>query len=95
MRWIGVLLLSACSASALAFPWMADGENLRGAKYLTPEERKAHVARMTTFRTFAECRAYMDEHNRLVDERAAAQGVKLAPMQGDPCTVMRTMGRVK
>lgn len=95
MKLIAVLMLSVLSASALAFPWLADGENVRGAKFMSAEERKAHVARMLTFRTFAECRAYMDEHNRMVDERAAARGEKLSPMQGDPCTVMRNMGRVK
>lgn len=95
MKLIAALMLSALATSALAFPWLADGENVRGAQFMSAEERKAHVARMLTFRTFADCRAYMDEHNRMVDERAAARGVKLAPMQGDPCTVMRTMGRVK
>lgn len=95
MKLIAAVLLSIVTTGALAFPWLADGENVRGAQFMSAEERKAHVARMLTFRTFAECRAYVDEHNRMVDERAAAKGVKLSPMQGDPCTVMRTMGRVK
>lgn len=95
MKLIAVLLFAAVATGAQAFPWLADGENVRGAQFMSAEERKAHVARMLTFHTFAECRAYMDEHNRMLDERAAARGVKITPMQGDPCTVMRTMGRVK
>lgn len=95
MKLIAAVLLTMVATGALAFPWLADGENVRGAQFMSAEERKAHVARMLTFRSFDECRAYMDQHNRMVDERAATQGVKLPPMQGDPCTVMRTMGRVK
>lgn len=95
MRLIVGLFLLGLMGNALAFPWLVDGENIRGAKFMTPEERKAHVARMFTFKTYEECRAYMDDHNHMVDERAAKQGAMLPPMQGDPCTVMRAMGRVK
>lgn len=95
MQGLLLLLMMGLTGAALAFPWYAGGDNIRGAKYLQPEERKAHVARMQSFHTFAECRAYMDEHNRMVDERAQAQGEKLPPMQGDPCAVMRGMGRIK
>jgi hypothetical protein len=45
--------------------------------------------------TYAECNAYMIQHRQEVDRRAAAKGVALPTVRGNPCDVMRTFGRVK
>jgi hypothetical protein len=93
-KYLAVSLL--CLATQVqAFPWYAGGENIRGAQLMSPEERKAHVARIQGMRSFDECRAYMQGHYLELDRRAKERNVVLPPVQGDPCEVMRTMGRFK
>ncbi len=89
---VGFLCLSS---QALAFPWYAQGDNFRGAQLMSPEERKAHVARLQGMKSFEECRGYMAVHYLELDKRAKEKGTALPPVQGDPCEVMRTMGRFR
>ena len=89
------LALSLFAANAQAFPWYANGNNIRGAQLMTEPERQAYVARLQSMKTLAECQAYRDGHNRDIDARAAKQHVTLPPVQGDPCQVMVQMGRIK
>lgn len=89
---VGLMLLSS---QAAAFPWYAQGDNFRGAQLMTPEERKAHVARLQGMKSFDECRGYMAAHYLELDKRAREKGAPLPPVQGDPCEVMRTMGRFR
>lgn len=86
-------LLLVLSAQVHAFPWYAGGDNIRGAQLMTPEERQAHVARLQGMRSFDECRSYMQIHYLDLDKRAKDKNVALPPVQGDPCEVMRRMGR--
>jgi hypothetical protein len=88
----GLMLLAS---QAFAFPWYASGDNFRGAQLMTPEERKAHVARLQGMRSFDECRAYMSAHYLELDKRAKEKSTVLPPVQGDPCEVMRNMGRFR
>ncbi len=83
------------SASAFAFPWYASGNGIRGAQLMTSEERQAHVARLQGMTTLTECEAYWTAHNHDIDVRARKQNVQLPPVQGDPCQVMATFGRIK
>jgi hypothetical protein len=83
------------AGQAFAFPWYAGGDNIRGAQLMTPEERKAHVARLQGMQSFDECRTYMQAHYLELDKRAQEKHVALPPVQGDPCEVMRTMGRFR
>lgn len=101
MKRLIVLLLTtlACHA-AHAFPSYASGDGFRGAELMTPEERKAHVAKMQSFHTFEECQAYTAAHEAEIQKRASEQHVVLPPKNtsifgGDPCKVMRFMGRIK
>ena len=87
--------LSLWAAQAWAFPWYAQGDNFRGAQLLTPDERKAHVGRLQGMKTFEECRGYMHAHYLELDKRAREKGVSLPAVQGDPCEVMKTMGRIR
>ncbi|KAF0101564.1 MAG: hypothetical protein FD187_1884 [bacterium] len=83
------------SGQAFAFPWYAQGENFRGAQLMTPEERKIHIARLQGMKSFEECRGYMNAHYLELDRRAKEKGALLPPVQGDPCEVMKTMGRFR
>jgi hypothetical protein len=83
------------AAQAHAFPWYAGGDNIRGAQLMTPDERKAHVERLQSMRNFDECQVYMRAHYLDLDKRAQDKRVSLPPVQGDPCEVMRTMGRFR
>jgi len=89
------VLLVLLSGQALAFPWYAQGDNVRGAQLMTPDERKAYVARLQSMKTFDECKGYMQAHYLEIDKRAKERNVMLPAIQGDPCEVMRTMGRVR
>jgi len=80
---------------AMAMPWYAQGDNFRGAQLLTPDERKQHVARLQAFKSFAECKDYMQGHYLELDRRARERGASLPPVRGDPCEVMQTMGRIR
>lgn len=89
------VLLALVSSQALAFPWYASGDNFRGAQLMTPEERQAHVARLQNMHSLEECQGYMQGHIQELDRRAKARGVNLPPVAGDPCAVMKGMGRIK
>ena len=95
MRAFLAFMMLAMSAPTLAFPWYATGENLRGAQFMSPEERKAYVERLQDMKSFDECRTYMQAHYLELDKRAQDKHATLPPVQGDPCEVMRTMGRFR
>jgi hypothetical protein len=46
-------------------------------------------------KTFEECKGYMQAHYLEIDKRAKERNTVLPPVQGDPCEVMKTMGRVR
>lgn len=89
------LVLTLVTTLAHAFPWYASGDNIRGAQLMTPQERQAHVAKLQSMKTLAECQAYWDAHNREIDTRAQQRQAALPPPQGNPCDVMRQMGRIR
>jgi len=95
MRRSTLLLTLLYVGAAQAFPWYASGENFRGAQLMSPGERKAHVAKLQSMKTFDECRAYMQAHYLELEKRAKERNVTLPPVQGDPCEVMKVMGRVR
>lgn len=88
-----VFLLALASQSANAFPSYASG-GFRGANLMTADEVKAHTSHLLSMKTFAECVAYMDAHELELQKRASAQHVTLPAKSGDPCTVMRFLGRI-
>ena len=57
-----------------------------GWSLMTPEERRQHHAKMMSFTHAKECRAYVDEHRRMMLDRAKKRGSAqpTAPMH-DPC----------
>jgi len=94
-RYLLPLVLVLLNGQAMAFPWYSGGDNIRGAELLTPDERKAYVARLQSMKSFDECKAYMQAHYGEIDRRAKERNIELPPVQGDPCAVMKTMGRIR
>ncbi len=84
-----------CAGQALAFPWYSSGDNVRGAELMTPQERKDYASKLPNMKSMDECRTFMSEHNLELDRRAKERGVTLPPISGDPCVVMKTLGRIR
>jgi hypothetical protein len=89
------LALALWHGQALAFPWYAQGDNIRGAQLMTADERSVYVNRLLNMKTFDECRVFMQGHYLEIDRRAKDRQIPLPPVQGDPCEVMQKMGRVR
>jgi hypothetical protein len=53
---------------------------------MTPDERAEHQRRMSSFKSFEECRAYVDDLHKKMAVRAKERGVAMptAPAR-DPC----------
>lgn len=61
-------------------------DNTPGWPMMSAAERSAHRDRMLGFKTQAECRAYMNEHHGLMQERAKERGRTIpAQPRHDPC----------
>lgn len=93
-RILLVLLLAVASQTANAFPTYATG-GFRGASLMSSDEVKDHVAHLLSIQTMPECQAYMETHEAILQKRALEQHVTLPEKGGDPCQVMRFMGRIK
>lgn len=89
-----VLLLAVASQTANAFPTYATG-GFRGANLMSADEIKAHVAQLLSAQTFSQCESYMAAHEETLQKRAAEQHVTLPEKGGDPCKVMRFLGRIQ
>jgi hypothetical protein len=94
-RYLLPLVLLLLNGQALAFPWYSGGDNIRGAELMTPDERKTYVARLQSMKSLDECKGYMQAHYLEIDKRAKERNVVLPPVAGDPCVVMKTMGRIR
>ena len=57
---------------------------------MTPEERQAHHDRMTGFKSYEECRAYVDQHHQNMVARAKERGIKApAAPRRDMCAGLK------
>ena len=75
--------------------WRFGPDNTRGWSMMTPEERNEHRQKMLGVGTVAECQAVLEEHRKLIEERAKERG--LAPPPGprtDMCERMKARGRI-
>jgi hypothetical protein len=95
MKWMIAMLALSASFTAQAFPWFASGNGIRGADLMTPQERQAHVTKLQSMKSLPECEAYWTAHNKDIDTRAKKQGMQLPAVQGDPCQIMVTFGRIR
>jgi hypothetical protein len=93
-RILPALLLAAACQSAFAFPTYLTG-GFRGSELMTSGEIKDHVGHLLSMQTFSECTAYMDAHEEALQKRAQEKRIALPEKSGDPCKVMRTLGRIR
>jgi hypothetical protein len=69
----GILLATSGLALARA-PWAANQDNTLGWQLMTPAERTEHQAKMRSFKTYDECKAYQEAHHKQMEERAKCAG---------------------
>lgn len=93
-RALLILLLAVASQSAHAFPTYLSG-GFRGSELMGSGEIKDHIGHLLSMKTFTECEAYMDAHEAALQQRAQEKHNTLPEKSGDPCKVMRTLGRVR
>jgi len=63
---------------------------------MTEEERAEHRAKMHSFTTVGECKAYFDEHRAQMTARAKERGIEPGPgPRVDPCDRMMNRGLLK
>lgn len=93
-RTLLVLLLAVASQSVHAFPTYLSG-GFRGSELMSAGEIKDHVSHLLSMKSFTECEAYMDAHETALQQRAQEKHITLPEKSGNPCTVMRTLGRVR
>lgn len=70
-------------------------DNTRGWSLMTPEERTTHRAKMMSFKTYEECKAYQDEQHALMEARAKEQGKTLPVPRANACDNMKSRGILK
>ncbi len=92
------LLVASIATSTLAQgPWMAEKGNTWGWQLMTPEERVEHQNKMRGFKTYDECKVYLEEHRKLMETRAKEKGVTLPAMRPSAyaCDNMKAQGFLK
>ncbi|WP_126444972.1 hypothetical protein [Sulfuricystis multivorans] len=98
------LTISVLSAAVLATSALAQGGKGRftwnqtytpGWTLMTPEERSEWANKMREVKTYEECKALQEEHQRAMEERAKEKGVKLMPPRQNGCDVMKARGFIK
>lgn len=96
-RWVPWLAALCSAGAALAQPMGPGGmgpgmhmgpDNTPGWKLMTKEERDEHREKMMSMKSADECRTYMTEHHRLMQERAKAKGVTLREPRPEMCDRM-------
>ena len=89
--------VSLTAGSALARgPWSANKGNTVSWQLMTPAERSEHQTKMRSFKTYAECTAYQDEHHKLMEARAKEKSVTLPAMDSRyGCDNLKARGYLK
>lgn len=100
----GLFLAISTSALAQPGPGMGRGQrhgfafnndNTRGWPLMTPEERQAHRDKMSSAKTYDECKTIQSEQHKTMTERAQAQGKTLPTPRANACDRMKAMGFLK
>ena len=75
--------------------WQFGPGNTRGWSLMTPAERNEHRQKMLAASTLAECRAVLEEHRKLIEQRAKERGAETPPgPRTDMCERMKARGRI-
>lgn len=98
-RSMSVLLVAVLAAGTVLAqgPWAANRNNTWGYQLMTPQERTEHQAKMRSFKTYDECKAYQEENHKQMETRAKEKGVPLPAMRagGFGCDNMKARGYLK
>ena len=69
--------------------------NAAGWSMMTTEERQAHRDKMHSMKSLDECKAYMAEHSKLMEQRAKERSLKHAGPRENACEMMQSRGWFK
>ncbi len=90
------VILSTSGMTLARGPWRANHSNTAGWQLMTPAERTEHQTKMRSFKTYDECKAYQEQHHKIMDARAKEKGVTLPAMgSGYGCDNMKARGYLK
>ncbi len=70
-------------------------DNTRGWNLMSAEERVAYRDKMTSTKTYEECKAFQDEQHKSMEVRAKEKGVSLPAPRQNVCDRMKTRGLFK
>ena len=98
--FIATVLLSTVtltsSASAHRWCWNCNQDNTFGWQLMTPDERKAHQAKIQGFSDYSACKEYIDQHHKQMEARAKEKGFDMPRRHNQlPCDEMREQGILK
>jgi len=89
------ITISASPVFARLNQWYSNQNNTYGWQLMSQEEQKAHHAKMRRFTEFSDCKGYIDEHVKMMKERARDKGVELPDIQQSPCETMKNRRMLK
>ncbi len=88
--------LLATNLALAAEPKLPPAKELSpGWGMMSPSERDEHRQKMMGFKTYDECKAYIDEHHKQMEERAKEQSRPMPMMRRNPCDRMKARGFFK
>jgi hypothetical protein len=76
-------------------PMMKQTNNTSGWNLMNAEEQRAHQEKMSTMTTYAECKQYIEQHDKELANRARANGMELRSPDERSCDQMKMMGRLQ
>ena len=82
----------ACAQGGPGCGMRFNSRNTPGWSMMTPQERQEHHDKMLSAKTPEECKAYYDEHVKLMQERAKDKGLAFRPGRGNACAMMQRRG---
>ena len=70
-------------------------DNTPGWAMMTAQEREEHHKKMMSAKTPADCKAHMEEHQKMMAERAKTRGVAMNMPPQEMCGMMMQHGMIK
>jgi len=74
---------------------MKGANDTSGWTLMSAEEQRTHQAKMSSMTTYAECKEYMEKHDKELADRAKAKGMVLRSPNERGCDQMKMMSRLK
>lgn len=104
MSFYLMVALFALPAAAQPAPGAGQGKgpgfrinqgNTPGWTMMNEKERAEHREKMMSLNSYDECTAYMNEHHKLMQERAKEKGRPLPSVKTNACDRMKARGMLK